>query len=268
MIFLGPAGTPTVSKTIEDGVKKVAELGLHTIEVQFGRGVRMTPERAELLGKLAEEHNIRLSAHAPYFINLNSLKQETIENSKAQILKTAEVADAMNAYIVTVHAGYYSGKSSAAATAEIKRHVVECADKIKERGWNILIGLETMGKSRSWGTLEEIAEVCRERANVVPVIDFAHIHARANGCLRGAADFEAVLREYEKIYTRFLHAHFTCVAYGDKGEKYHLTLDAQDPDFAVLAEVLKRKSYDIIIISESPVLEQDSLVMKEILAEH
>jgi deoxyribonuclease-4 len=266
MIYLGPAGVPACCKTTEDAIKYIAKIGLNALEVQFVRGVKITIKSAQALSKIAEDYGVKLSAHAPYFINLNSTKKDTIKNSRIQILRTAEVADALNARIVTVHAGYYSGKPSASATAIICESIRYCADKIEQKKWDVLIGLETMGKRASWGSLDEIVDICRVVKNVVPVIDFAHIHARAKGCLKTKKDFEKVLSSYEKVSTEFLHSHFTCVNYGEKGERNHLTLaESKEPDFNVLAPVLKSKKYDITVISESPILEQDALRMKDIL---
>jgi len=43
------------------------------------------------------------------------------------------------------------------------------------------LGLETTGKLTAWGTIEEIMAVNRDVHNCVPVIDFAHLYARAQG---------------------------------------------------------------------------------------
>ncbi len=265
MIHLGPAGSPIGVKTTEEGVKRVADLGLDAMEVQFVRGVRMKVELAREIGKLAKELNVHLSAHAPYYVNLNSQKPETIEKSKEHILKTAEVADALGAKVIAVHAGYYSGSTSNKATEVMKKGIDYCADKIQDNGWKVLIGLETMGRVATWGTLDEIRQVCTSVEGVIPVVDFAHIHARYGGFLKTKEDFEELLERYEAIFDEFLHSHFTCINYGKKGEKNHLTLEAKEPDFAALAPVLKKKKYDITIISESPILEEDSLKMKEII---
>jgi deoxyribonuclease-4 len=48
-----------------------------------------------------------------------------------------------------------------------------------------------------------------------------------------------------------------------KGEKRHLVLDHK-PDFEPLAKEMLKRKFDITIISESPILEQDSLKMKKI----
>jgi deoxyribonuclease-4 len=268
MFYIGTAGVPISSKgrSTEDGIKRIAELGLNVMEVEFVRGVRMSLDTAKKVKELAESLDVKLSAHAPYYINLNSQKEETIEKSKVNIIKTAELANAMGAEVIVVHAGFYSSKSSSEATQIIAHGVKECAEQVKDKGWNVWIGLETMGKSGTWGTLDEIGEVCKIVSNVIPVVDFAHVHARDQGCLKSIKDFDELLRKYEDIFDKFLHSHFTCVNYGPKGERNHLTMEeSKEPDFEMLAPVLRKKRYDITIISESPILETDALMMKEII---
>ncbi|PSN89793.1 endonuclease IV, partial [Candidatus Marsarchaeota G1 archaeon OSP_B] len=73
-IYVGPAGVPISAKggSTIDGIKTVRSLGLNAMEVEFVQGVRMSPEMAKEAGKVAKELNVRLSVHAPYFINLCS----------------------------------------------------------------------------------------------------------------------------------------------------------------------------------------------------
>lgn len=267
MIYIGPAGAPPETATTEDALYYISEEGLNAMEVEFVRGVRMSIKHAEKIGEIARNLGIKLSAHAPYYINLNSVKKETVEKSRAHILKTLEVADAMGAYLIVVHAGYYSGKSHAEATATMIREVGACAEKAKDNGWEPYIGLETMGKRAAWGTLEEIREVCKHYDNVIPVVDFAHIHARFGGLITSANHVEKILNDYERIFDKFLHMHFSAIEYNIKGERKHLPITEGEPDFRHFIGPLMRRTnkYDIIIISESPLLDKDALKMKELL---
>ncbi len=235
------------------------------MEVQFVRGARMKESTAKDIGKEAEKHDILLSIHAPYYINLNSEKEETIEKSKERIMKSARLGDAMGAWIITVHAGYYSGMSSEKATEIIADGVVECAKKIKEENLSVKIGLEQMGKEKSWGTLDEIKKVMKRTDVAVPVLDFAHYHARFDGALETEEDFRELLEKYESIHDGHLHSHFSSIEYTEKGEKKHLNVEEHEPDFRKLASVLKEKDYDITVICETPELDRDSLRMKDIL---
>jgi len=265
MIYLGPGGTPHGVKGTKDSMKYLSEEGLNAMEVQFVRGARMKESTAKEIGEEAEKHDILLSIHAPYYINLNSEKEETIEKSKERIMKSARLSDAMGAWIITVHAGYYSGMPSEEATNIIGDGVVECAEKIKEENLNVKIGLEQMGKEKSWGTLDEIEKVIERTDVAVPVLDFAHYHARFDGALETEEDFRDLIEKYESIHDGPLHSHFSSIEYTDKGEKEHLNVEEHEPDFRKLAPILKEKDYDITIICETPELDRDSLRMKEIL---
>jgi len=132
-------------------------------------------------------------------------------------------------------------------------------------GANRGIGLELTGKLAGFGTLEEVISICQSIEGVYPVIDWAHAHARGQGQFKKIQDFEDFLRQYEEFTTDFLHCHFSCIEYGERGERRHLEIEARSPDFAKLASVLKKREYDITIISESPVRDRDSLKMKRIL---
>jgi deoxyribonuclease-4 len=62
----------------------------------------------------------------------------------------------------------------------IERHS-EIVEILKEEDNNVWIRPETTGKRSQWGTLDEIIEVSKEFSQVLPCIDFSHIHARTAG---------------------------------------------------------------------------------------
>ena len=265
MIYLGPGGTPHGVKGTEASMSHLNKEGLNAMEVQFVRGARMKESTAKQIGEAAKKHGIRLSIHAPYYINLNSEKDDIIEKSKERILKSARLAHIMGAWIVTVHAGYYGELSSQETTEVIGKNTLECAKIITEEELNVKIGLEQMGRKKSWGTLDEISKVMKLSDVVVPVLDFAHYHARYDGILRSQDDFQTLLKKYESIHKGPLHSHFSSIEYNDTGERSHLNLEDKDPDFNLLAPVLKEKKYDITVICETPELDRDSLRMRTIL---
>jgi deoxyribonuclease-4 len=49
-----------------------AELGLGGLELGWVRSVRVSENTCSLIREAAEEHDVALSVHAPYFINLNA----------------------------------------------------------------------------------------------------------------------------------------------------------------------------------------------------
>lgn len=264
-ICLGPSGIPisAESNSSIDGVKKVAELGLSAMEISFTHGVHMSLATAKELGRIAKVLDVELSIHVPYFVNLASLDRKIIEASKKRIIDSLERGVEMNATTVAAHAGYY-GKDKEKSIVMIFEACKEITELIEKNDWNIEFGLETMGKQASFGTLEEIIELCKKLKHLVPYLDPAHIYAR-NG---GQIDYKDMLDKLETLKLRKWHSHFSGIKYslvgiGRGNEKNHVPMKMAGPDFKPFAEEILRRKFDITIISESPILEIDSLAMKE-----
>jgi deoxyribonuclease-4 len=232
------------------------------MEVEFVRGVKMSAAMAAEVGALARELGVRLSAHAPYYINLLSDKAAIVKASKQRILDSVDRAERMGADAVALHAAYYGKLTADEAQAKMKDAVGDIVDGMKRMGTKVVLGLETMAKAATWGTLDEIMELHKQWKVVVPYIDWCHIWVR-NG---GAIDYGEIFSRLRKAGIRHVNSHFSNSKYNPKTKKWqdiHLPMGETKPDFSELAhEVVKRK-VDITIISESPVLEQDSLKMKK-----
>jgi deoxyribonuclease-4 len=130
----------------------------------------------------------------------------------------------------------------------------------------VALGHEITGKISAFGTLEETIRLCKRVRGCEPVIDFAHLYARD----RGQIDYADVFEKLRPLNLKHLHAHFTSMEWtpaklpGKGNERRHLPIKFNKPPFLPLAkEILKRK-INITLISESPVLEQDSLEMKRV----
>jgi len=265
-IRLGSSGIPisTNGNSTIEGVKRIAELNLDALEVNFTHGIHMSLATAKELGKIAKVLDVELSIHVPYFVNLASVDKKIIEASKKRIIDSLARGVEMNATIVAAHAGYY-GKDREKAIEMISEACTEIAEMIEKNDWNIEFGLETMGKQASFGTLEEIIELCKRPKHLVPYLDPAHIYARQGGQI----DYKDMLDKLENLKLRKWHSHFSGIKYslvgiGRGNERKHAPMKEAGPDFEAFAkEILKRKT-DITIISESPILEIDSLLMKRI----
>jgi len=267
-IYLGPAGIPTVCKggsTIE-GIKTVSELGLNALEVEFVRGVHMSNQTAKETGKVAKDLGILLSIHAPYYINLISPEIDKVDASKKRILDSFEKAHLMGANVVVVHAGYYGKRDKEYCFEEMKKEIKDLMKMVESRGFgDVLLGLETTGKMSQWGTLDEIVRMGKEIKKCVPVLDSAHIFARQAGKI----DYDKLFDKIEELRLKHLNCHFSGIKWSPAGqgggnERYHVEISSNQPPFEPLAkEILKRK-IDTTIISESPILEQDSLRMKKV----
>jgi len=265
-IRLGPSGIPITAESNSsiDGVKKVSELGLEAMECSFTHGIHMSLATAKELGKVAKDLDIELSIHVPYFINLASSDKKIIEASKKRIIDSLARGVEMNATIVAAHAGYY-GKNKKKSIEMIFEACKEITELIEKQDWTIDFGLETMGKQASFGTLEEIIEICKKLKHIVPYLDPAHIYAR-NG---GQINYKDMLDKLEVLNLSKWHSHFSGIKYsligiGRGNERNHVPMKTAGPDFKEYAKEILKRNKDITIISESPILEIDSLTMKEI----
>lgn len=261
-IFLGTAGAPLEAKSTEEGISKIRKIGLNSMEVEFVYGVRMASETASHIGRIAKENNVRLSVHAPYYINL--CNPEKVEASMKRILDSCERADAMGASVVVFHPGFYGKLTGKEAFEMVKRSCILMEDMIRKESWDVHLGLETTGKVSQFGTLDEIKGVCSKVPLCVPVIDWAHVFARNFGNI----DYNRIIDTVSVLDIDILHSHFSGIEFGAKGERKHLPIDSHSPPFSPLAESLKEHGTDINIICESPELEKDALRMKDILHEN
>ena len=176
MIRIGQAGIPLSCKgrTNKDGLIYTKEiLDLNAMEVQFVRGLYvMEDEEAIFMKEYAEESDVELHVHAPYYINLAG--EDELELSFEKIMNSAIVADKMGAETVVVHPGYYGDKTEEQTLKTIIKNTKKLQKLMKKEKLKVKIGLETMGKQKVFGTLDEIIEVCQKVENAVPVIDLGH----------------------------------------------------------------------------------------------
>jgi len=274
----GPAGVPPAFRelklSVDEFPKYLSDQGLDAFEyqaVRWGAKPQMREEAAEKLGASAREHDVWLTVHGSYFINFCG-NMETIEASKNRLVACAKAADWMGAHLVVFHPGFY-GKRSPEEALEL---CVEAMDGVLKsmRSLGIAhvrLGPETTGKPSQLGSLDEVLTLCERLDSTEPVVDWAHIHARAGGGMRTVGDFRVVVDEIEKRLgsdaVRNLHCHFTHVEFTEKGERRHRTLDEVEygPDFHHLATLVAELDLKPVIISESPILDVDAQKMRDIL---
>ncbi|MBM3304086.1 MAG: endonuclease IV, partial [Candidatus Aenigmarchaeota archaeon] len=108
-ILLGPAGSGGYAESTIEGVTRLKELGLQTLEVEFVRGVSMGIGLAKQIGAEAKRCGVPLSVHAPYFINLASKEAKKREESRKRILDSAERLHHMGGGPVVFHPAYFGG---------------------------------------------------------------------------------------------------------------------------------------------------------------
>jgi len=266
-LLFGTGGAPHSAKTQSTigGIERIAELGLGCMEIEFVQGVRMGEEGARLVADVAIRKGVKLSAHAPYFINLNAHEPEKIRASQGRILQTARIASLCGAESVVFHTAFYLGDSAEKAYGTVKKYLEEIVKQLKRENNRVWIRPEITGKGSQFGTIEEVLNLSAELERVAPCIDFTHWHART-GKFNSYPEFASILLRVEERLGRAalddIHIHVSGVNYGKKGEIKHLNLEESDFRYAELLNALKDYDAKGMVICESPNLEQDALLLQ------
>jgi len=269
-LLFGTSGIPLSvdgSGTVK-GIERVRELGLGAMELAFTRGVRMDGELAKEVNEVAKKNDIVLTAHAPYYVNLNSKEEIKIKSSIARIVKTIKIANIAGAISVVFHSGYYMDGEVGEVYVKIKEGVKEILKEIKKSGiGGIWVRPETMGKPRSWGSFEEVIKMSGEFEEVLPCLDISHVYTRSLGKINSYVQFIGLLGEIEKKLgkkaLKNMHIHCSGIEFGEKGEKWHLTLKESKFNYKDFLKALKNFECCGVVICESPNKEKDALILKK-----
>ena len=232
--------------------------GLDAFEYSFGHGVRMGEKAARALRQAAQEADIALSIHMPYFINLAAQDTEKREKNLAYFVESLEAARCMGAKRAVFHPG--SGKGQRDKVLEgacaFLKEILSVLD-----AQHLLDGVtlcaETMGKINQLGSLEEVIRLCQVDDRLWPAVDFGHLHCRGLGAIQGREDYARMLDALEDGLgmerARTMHIHFSRIEFSKGGEKMHHTFaDIQyGPEFPPLALELASRKYMPVVICES-----------------
>ena len=273
--IFGPAGNSDsfsiVHKSSLAAPEWIAGFGLDAYEYQCGKGVNVGEATARKLGENARTHGIRLSLHAPYFINLANPDPESLQKTIGYITAACRAADWMGADRVVIHSGALMKRTRREALDIALRSLERVVAACDAAGYgHITLCPETMGKINQLGDLDEVLELCQVDGRLLPTVDFGHLYARSLGADEGEEATERILDRMEERLggeraSRF-HSHFSRIQFTPGGgEKMHLTF-AQDefgPDHMPLMRSLARRGWSPTIICESAGTQaEDALTMK------
>lgn len=264
-LYFLTAGVPlrAENKGYEAGFQILNEMNLDGLELEFVRGVRISDKSREAVGTTDKV----ITAHAPFYVNLNAREEEKVEASVQRIIETADVTNSLGGYSITFHAGFYLGQDAELVYNNIKSQIKIITDTLAKSNNKIWIRPETTGKATQWGDLEEIVRLSKEFETVLPCVDFSHLHARYNGISNTYDEFCAI---FDKIGTELgdyaienFHAHIAGIEYGAKGEKKHLNLEESDFNYKDLLKAFKKFDVKGAVICESPNIEDDAKLLKD-----
>lgn len=262
-----PISTPPRPGGSVGAVQRLAELGLGAFELGWVQSVRVREETCLAIRAEARRSGVRLSVHAPYFINLNASKDEW-PKSRKRLMDAARFGNIAGATDIIFHPGSYGGLGPTEALAVAIPRLRKCVEELRGEGNPVTLRPETMGKSGMLGSLDDVIAMSREIEGVEPCIDFAHLHARSgDGSLNTREEWKGVLRRLKKglgaASLRHMHAHLSGIEYTGKGERKHLPMAGSDFHLDELLWALVEMKCRGRILCESPILEQDALLFQQ-----
>lgn len=268
MLLFGTAGIPlsTPTPTTQAGIERIRELKLDAMEIQFVQGVKMGERTALLVREVAQRAGVKLSAHAPYFVNLNAREPEKVTASEARILQTARISHLCGAESIVFHAAFYLGDPPPLAYDRVKGILKKLVNQLRQENNPVILRPEVTGKGTQFGTWEEVLRLSAEIEGVLPTLDFSHWHARTGD----GNSYEAFLSQLNMVEAQLgkpglekIHIHLSGIAYSKAGETKHLVLKESDLKYKEFLQALKDKQAQGVVICESPNLEEDALLLQE-----
>jgi deoxyribonuclease-4 len=262
-----PSGTPKKPGGSVGAIEFSKSIGLDTLELGWVQSVRVTEATCAAIKSTSEEHGVDLSVHAPYFINLNANDDEW-PKSRKRLMDAAHYGYLAGATDIIFHPGSYFMNDPLEVLKIAIPRLQGCVDELKNNGDKVTLRPETMGKSAMLGSFEDAVAMSKAVDMVLPCLDFAHLHARpGDGTMNTYDEWSRILeiytRELGEKNLKHLHIHLSGIEYGLKGEKNHLTLANSDLDMKALFKALNKFGCAGRIMCESPIMEEDALVMKK-----
>ncbi len=249
----------------------IESFGLHAFEYQCGRGVRLGLDKAAEMARRAEKPDILFSIHAPYFISMSSMTEETRLKSVDYILQSCRVVRALGGRRVIFHSGSCGKQSREQALEKALDTMQRIVKAVDEEGFgDLTLCPETMGKIGQLGTLDEVLALCGVDKRITPCIDFGHLNARTLGGIKTKQDYADILDRMQQVLgderAKNFHVHFSRIEWSKGGEKRHWTFaDTQfGPEYQPLMQLFKERQLSPVVICESAGTQaEDALTMQK-----
>ena len=234
------------------------------MEIQLVRGKAVNElDDFEELGEIAHSLDIYMAIHAPYYMDF--LGNGYMRNKSSKFLQFAgEIGSQIGARTIVTHIGPYHDYSSREAIEMLVPMFRELRNYYLQRNYRPRIGVELAGRPDLFGTLREITELCQRVRGLVPIINWAHLHARGSRWLNDRESFKKVFDFCEtNLRLQKFYCHFSGVEFDPDGnERHYAPVKKGEIKFEHLAEVILENNYDVIMISDSPLMEHDAMYMK------
>ncbi len=247
------------------------ELGMGALELGWVRSVRVSEATCEAIKQAGAEHDVLLSVHAPYFINLNADDEEW-PKSRKRLMDAAHSGNLAGATEIIFHPGSYFGNPAEQVLPTAIQRLAGCVEELRANKNSVTLRPETMGKSAMLGSLEDTLAMSKAIEGVKPCLDFAHLHARAgDGTINSYDEWCSILERYAAALgdssLKELSCHLSGIEYTEKGEKKHLPMKESDFDLKALFRALHQFGCSGRILCESPIMEEDALLFQRTWSE-
>jgi len=248
-------------------IQHLNSMGLDAFEIGWVRSVRVSEKTCAAIKVTAQENDVALSIHAPYYINLNANDEEW-PKSRKRLMDSAHFGNLAGATDIIFHPGSYFGNPPDDVLPVVITRLQECVDELRTANNPVTLRPETMGKSAMLGSLEDSLRMSQVIEGVEPCLDFPHLHARSgDGSMNTYDEWIQTLQAYELALGHAalerLHIHLSGIEYGPKGEREHLPIRESDLDLDAILHALKDLGCGGRIVCESPILEEDAILIRD-----
>ncbi len=271
-LLFGTAGVPnsTAKKNNPvDGVKRIHELNLDCMQLEFAHGVRMKEEVSSALRKVSYELGVPLTSHGPYYINLNAREQDKIDSSVERIIQTAKISDLCGAESMTFHAAFYMKDSPYDVFDLVEKSLNVIEERLSRLDIEIELRPELTGKTSQFGSLEELISLSKSVTSCKPCMDFSHLYARTGSVndYKGFCEtLETLKSELGPNALKEMHIHISGISSNSKGDLKHLNLEKSKFNWKELMKALKDMDCRGYVVCNSPNLEGDAVMLKQYYA--
>lgn len=241
----------------EDLFEYAFSYGLHHIEINLSQEKlsveTFTADRINKLRDLAKSHNIQLSFHIPYYINISEILVPLRRSNISYLLKCIQIAGELNATHVTLHVGsfYWFPVEQWERKKALKRFIKSLAKILKVcEDKNVIIALENLTPIPRGSEYYLLGDNVEDFKFIFSSID--------SNCIKFCLDTgHANMGEGVLEYTNNFHNKLSCIHYHDNNglNDEHLPVGKGKVPWGNLATELINIKYQGPIISECRTIE-------------
>ncbi|MCE9626613.1 MAG: TIM barrel protein, partial [Candidatus Eisenbacteria bacterium] len=115
------------------GIARTRELGLDHLEMAWVNGVKMSDESADAIREAAKKHDVSLTAHAPYYVNLCG-EPDVVDRSVARLEEVARIGTRCGAESFCFHAGFYGKVEHRLANERVVGELKRLVGSVRKAG--------------------------------------------------------------------------------------------------------------------------------------